>query len=123
MVHHAFKAPGAVAHVGRGQAVLLHVDGEHGELGGGELAGVLVGGRREEDTQPGLVVDGAAGGVGPAGVDTVGQHERAGLRVQHVRRGRVHVACVNEKNMSSIERSMIHNYGRCIKESPKILYL
>ena len=54
------------------------------------LAFVGVGG--EEDAEAGLVVDGLAGGVFAARVDAVGQHQGSGLRVEHVRRRRVHEA-------------------------------
>ena len=41
MVHDPLEAPGGVAGVGGGQAVLLHVDRKHGELGRGQLTNVL----------------------------------------------------------------------------------
>ena len=65
MAEHALKAPGRVAELGGGEAVLLEVDGEDGELAGGQLAAVLVSRRREKDTEAGLVVDGATRGVAP----------------------------------------------------------
>ena len=43
----------------------------------------------EEDAQPGLEVDGLAGGVLPAGLDAVVEDESAWLAVQHVGRGGV----------------------------------
>ena len=46
----------------------------------------------EEDAQPGLEVDGLAGGVSAAGLDAVVEDEGAGLAVQHVLRRRVHEA-------------------------------
>ena len=65
MAEHALKAPGRVAELGGGEAVLLEVDGEDGELAGGQLSAVLVSRRREKDTEAGLVVDGATRGVAP----------------------------------------------------------
>ena len=92
VVHHPVKAPCRVAGGRGGQAVLLDVDSEDGELGGGQLALLLVSAGGEEDAQPGLVVDGLAGGVSAAGVDTVGEHEGTGLRVEHVGGSGVDVA-------------------------------
>ena len=89
MVHHPLEAPGSVAAGGGGQAVLLDVDGEDGVLGLGQLALVIVSTGGEEDTQAGLEVDGLAGGVLPAGLDTVVEDEGPGLAVQHVGRGSV----------------------------------
>ncbi len=65
VVEDALKAPGRVAELGGGQAVLLQVDGEDGELAGGQLAAVLVSRGGEQHAQPRLVVDGAAGGIVP----------------------------------------------------------
>ena len=49
--------------------------------------------RGEENAEAGFIVDGLAGGVATAGVDAVGEHEGAGLGVEHVRGGRVHISC------------------------------
>ena len=89
MVHHPLEAPGSVTAGGRGEAVLLDVDGEDRVLGLGQLALVVVSAGGEEDTQPGLEVDGLAGGVVPAGLDAVVEDESPWLAVQHVCRGGV----------------------------------
>jgi hypothetical protein len=59
MVENSLEAPGSIAELGGGEAVLLQIDGEHGELAGGQLAAVLVSRGRKEDAEAGLVVDGA----------------------------------------------------------------
>ena len=89
MVHHSLEAPGGVAAGGGGETVLLDVDGEDGVLGLGQLALVVVRAGGEQDAEAGLEVDGLAGGVLPAGLDTVVEDESPGLAVQHVGRGRV----------------------------------
>ena len=89
VVHHSLEAPGSIAAGGGGQTVLLHVDGEDRVLGLGQLALVVVRAGGEEDTQPGLEVDGFTGDVLPAGLDAVVEDESSRLAVQHVGRGRV----------------------------------
>lgn len=56
------------------------------------LTGRRVRARAEEDAEARLVVDGLAALVLPASVDAIGEHERARLGVEHVRRGGVDVA-------------------------------
>ena len=92
MVHHPIKTPGSIAGGRRGQTVLLDIDGEHGELGGGELASLLVSGGGEEDAESGLVVDRLARGVSSASVDAVRQHKSTRLGVKHIGRGGVDIA-------------------------------
>ena len=89
VVHHPLEAPGCVTAGRGGETVLLDVDGEDGVLGLGQLALVVVSAGGEEDAQPGLEVDGLAGGVLPAGLDAVVEDESAWLAVQHVGRGGV----------------------------------
>ena len=89
MVHHPLEAPGCVTAGRGGETVLLDVDGEHRVLGLGQMALVVVSAGGEEDAQPGLEVDGLAGGVLPAGLDAVVEDESAWLAVQHVGRGGV----------------------------------
>ena len=89
VVHHSLEAPGSVTAGGGGETVLLHVDGEDRVLGLGELALVVVSAGGEEDTQPGLEVDGFTGDVLPAGLNAVVEDESSWLAVQHVGRGGV----------------------------------
>jgi hypothetical protein len=65
VVEDTLKAPGGVAELGGGEAVLLEVDGEDGELAGGQLTAVLVSRGGEQHAQTRLVVDRAARGVVP----------------------------------------------------------
>merc|ERR550539_390756 len=92
VVHHPIEAPGSIAGGRRGQTVLLDVDGEDWELGGGELAALLVSRGGEENAEPGLVVDRLARRVSPASVDAVSQHQSSGLGVEHIGGGSVDIA-------------------------------
>lgn len=74
-------APGTGAGT-HAEARLLRVDGEYGELGLGQSARHVVGVRGEEHAEPGLVVDGGAALVALAGLETIGQHQGAGHRVE-----------------------------------------
>ena len=67
----------------------------------------------EQNAESSLVVDGLAGGILSARLDTVGEHERARLRVEHIGRRRIDVTGDELERDAVIRAAVEAGTGRC----------